>query len=59
VVEGTNEFFKEQAMLSLARVYRLANQKDKSKKILQEFVEKYETSPFLPIAKAHLDEYHS
>ena len=59
VVDGTNDFFEEQAMLSLARVYRLANQKDKSKKILQEFVEKYETSPFLPIAKAHLDEYHS
>jgi tetratricopeptide (TPR) repeat protein len=59
VVNGANEFFKEQAMLSLARVYRLANQSDKSKKILEEFVEKYETSPFLPIAKAHLDDYHS
>ncbi len=59
VVDGANEFFRQQAMLALARVYRLANQKDKSKKILQEFVEQYETSPFLPIAKAHLDEYHS
>ncbi len=59
VVDGAHDVFKEQAMLSLARVYRLHNQKDKSKKILEEFLEKYKTSPFLPIAKAHLDEYHS
>ncbi len=59
VVDGPNDFFKEQAMLSLARVYRLDNQKDKSKKILEEFLEKYKSSPFLPIAKAHLAEYHS
>ncbi|NIR13647.1 MAG: tetratricopeptide repeat protein [Desulfobacterales bacterium] len=59
VVDGPNDFFKEQAMLSLARVYRLDNQKDKSKKILEEFLEKFKSSPFLPIAKAHLAEYHS
>ena len=59
VVDGPNDFFKEQAMLSLARVYRLDNQKDRSKKILEEFLEKYKSSPFLPIAKAHLAEYHS
>lgn len=59
VVDGPNDFFKEQAMLSLARVYRLDNQKDRSKKILEEFLEKYKSSPFLPLAKAHLAEYHS
>jgi tetratricopeptide (TPR) repeat protein len=59
LVDGPNDFFKEQAMLSLARVYRLDNQKDRSKKILEEFLEKYKSSPFLPIAKAHLAEYHS
>jgi len=59
VVDGPNDFFKEQAMLSLARVYRLDNQKDKSKKILEEFLEKFKSSPFLPMAKAHLAEYHS
>jgi tetratricopeptide (TPR) repeat protein len=59
VLDGAYDFFKEQAMLSLARVYRLDNQKDKSKKILEEFLEKYKSSPFVPIAKAHLDEYHS
>jgi outer membrane protein assembly factor BamD (BamD/ComL family) len=59
VVDGPNDVFKEQAMLSLARVYRLDNQKDKSKKILEEFLEKFKSSPFLPIAKAHLAEHHS
>ncbi len=59
VVDGPNDFFKEQAMLSLARVYRLDNQKDKAKKILEEFLEQFKSSPFLPIAKAHLAEYHS
>ena len=59
LMEGPNDLFKEQAMLSLARVYRLDNQKDKAKKILEEFLEQFKTSPFLPIAKAHLAEYHS
>jgi tetratricopeptide (TPR) repeat protein len=59
IVDGANDIFKEEAMLSLARVYRLNDQKDKSKKILEEFLEKYKTSPFLPIAKAHLHEFHS
>lgn len=47
-------FFKEQAMLSLARVYRLSNQPEKSHEILEKFVEKYDTSPFLPQVKAQL-----
>jgi outer membrane protein assembly factor BamD (BamD/ComL family) len=59
ITAGPDDLFKEQAMLSLARVYRLAHQEDKSKEILKEFVEKFKTSPFLPIAKAHLYEYHS
>jgi outer membrane protein assembly factor BamD (BamD/ComL family) len=59
VVDGPNDSFKEQAMLSLARVYRLDNQKDKAKKVLEEFLEQFKSSPFLPIAKAHLAEYHS
>jgi len=46
--------FKESVMLSLARVYRLDSKDEKSKKILKEFVEKYPTSPFLPMAKARL-----
>ena len=47
--------FKAQAMLDLARVYRLSDQGDKSKEILSAFVTDYETSPFVPFAKAHLN----
>jgi len=48
-------FLREQAMLSLARVYRLSHKLEKSREILKEFVEQFQTSPFLPIAKAHLN----
>ena len=46
--------FRESAMLSLARLYRLDNKDKKSKEVLKEFVEKYPTSPFLPMARARL-----
>jgi outer membrane protein assembly factor BamD (BamD/ComL family) len=56
-VNGVSDgFLKEQAMLSLARVYRLTDQLDKSKEILEQFIEKFTTSPYLPIAKAHLED---
>ena len=51
---GPDDSIKEQAMLSLARVYRLEHKMDKSNEILKEFVEKFKNSPFLPIAKAYL-----
>lgn len=54
VILGPDDFFKEQAMLSLARVYTLSNQKDKAREILEDFVSTYPTSPFLPQAKARL-----
>ena len=57
IMAGPDDFFKEQAMLSLARVYRLAKQEDKSREILKEFVEKFKSSPFLPVAKAQLNKY--
>jgi len=56
IMSGPDALFKEQAMLNLARVYRLAHQKEKSKKILKEFIKKYENSRFLPIAKAQVDQ---
>jgi len=55
IMSGPDEFFKEQAMLSLARVYRLDNQQEKSSEILTEFVEKFKASSFLPMAKALLN----
>jgi len=54
ITAGPDDYFKEQAMLHLARVYRLSNQEDKSVGILKEFIEKFKASPLLPIAKAHI-----
>ena len=56
VMSGPDDLFKEQAMLNLARVYRLAHQQEKSKNILKEFIKKYGNSPFLPLAKAHVEQ---
>lgn len=56
---ATDDLFREQTMFTLARVYRLAGQRDKAKETLENFVRQFETSPFLPMAKAHLQEYHS
>jgi len=55
ITAGQDDFFKEQAMLSLARIYRTVNKKEKSDKILKEFIEKFNNSPFLPLAKSHLN----
>jgi outer membrane protein assembly factor BamD (BamD/ComL family) len=46
--------FQESAMFGLARLYRLDRKDEKSREVLKEFVEKYPTSPFLPVAKARL-----
>ena len=54
VIEAPDNPFKETAMLSLARLYRLDNNPAKSEEILKEFVDKYEASPFHSMAKAHL-----
>ena len=50
-----HNFIAEQSMLSLARLYRETNQNEQAKKILKEFVEQYQQSPFLPFAKAYLN----
>lgn len=54
LVEAPNNPFKEMAMLSLERVYRLDNQPEKAHDILKRFVQEYQTSPFLRMAKARL-----
>ena len=46
--------FRELAMMSLARVYRLAKRNEDSKRILKQFIEEFPNSPFLPLAKALL-----
>jgi len=54
LVEVPANPFRETAMLSLERVYRLDNQPEKAHDILARFVQEYKTSPFLPMAKARL-----
>lgn len=54
ILASREDFFKEQAMLNLARVYTLQNDEGKSKAILGEFIEKFKDSSFLPLAKALL-----
>jgi tetratricopeptide (TPR) repeat protein len=51
--------FMEQTLLSLARLYRLSKQNDKAKEVYKEFIARFKTSPFMPEAKAYLDEYAS
>jgi tetratricopeptide (TPR) repeat protein len=53
VVQSDNPF-RESAMLSMARLYRLDNQPEKEKEILKNFVTEYKDSPFLPMVKARL-----
>jgi outer membrane protein assembly factor BamD (BamD/ComL family) len=54
LVEAKNNPFRETAMLSLERLYRLDNQPQKAYDLLKQFVQEYPTSPFIPMAKARL-----
>jgi len=54
VVEIPDNSFREPAMLSLARLYRLDNRPEKAREILNKFVEQHADSPLLPFAKAQL-----
>lgn len=55
VTSDKDDLFREQALLSLARVYRLSKQKELAMGVLREFVDTYKSSPFLAIARAHLE----
>ena len=59
IVSVSEDVFREQAMLTLARVYDLSRQQEKAKELLKEFVTKYKESPFVPLAKAQLKKYSS
>jgi outer membrane protein assembly factor BamD (BamD/ComL family) len=54
IISGLDTDFKEQAMLSMARIYRLDQKPEKSDEVLTEFIKKYPASPFLSQAKSHL-----
>jgi tetratricopeptide (TPR) repeat protein len=59
ILSSSENPFKEQATLNLARVYGLSKQPEKAKETLKEFIEKYKNSPFLSMAKARLNDYSS
>jgi outer membrane protein assembly factor BamD (BamD/ComL family) len=52
VVKGADGYSKEQAMLGLARIYRLKKDTAKSNEILKDFIGKYPSSPSIALAKA-------
>jgi predicted negative regulator of RcsB-dependent stress response len=54
IIEGPDDYIKEQAMLNLARVYRLAGKQDKSDEIIAEFKEKFPKSVYLDMADSFL-----
>lgn len=54
ILEPPDGPFNEIAMLHVERLYRLVNQNEKAEKVLKDFIDKHETSPFLPMAKARL-----
>jgi predicted negative regulator of RcsB-dependent stress response len=54
IVEDPANPFRETAMLNLERLYRLDNQPEKARDILETFIQDYKRSPFLPMAKARL-----
>ena len=54
VINAPDHPFKEPAMLSLARLYKLDQKPEKAKEIIKEFVETFKESPFLPVAKTYL-----
>ena len=54
VVNSSDEIFGETAMFNIARLYRLDNNPEKARSILEAFVKKYENSPYLPLVKAQI-----
>jgi len=51
--------FREFALLSLERLYRLSSRPDEAKKIMEEFIKEYPGSPFFYMAKARLLSYNN
>jgi tetratricopeptide (TPR) repeat protein len=54
ILDRAEDPFRETAMYSLARLYRLDGQPEKAEETLKKFVEEYKTSPFVARAKAGL-----
>ena len=46
--------FRETALFTLARLYRLAGQESRAAELARDFIEEFRGSPFVPIAKTYL-----
>jgi outer membrane protein assembly factor BamD (BamD/ComL family) len=55
VLDGPESPFKENAAYNLTRVYRLDHQTEQAQAAIKSFIEKYPSSPFVPLAKANLE----
>jgi len=54
IVDGEDNFLKEEAMFSLGRIYALNGQREMSRATLKDFINQFKESPLLPLAKATL-----
>jgi outer membrane protein assembly factor BamD (BamD/ComL family) len=54
LAERPDNPFAESAQLNLARLYRLDNQEEKAKQILERFIETHPDSPSVDFARAYL-----
>ena len=54
IIDDENNFLKEEAMFSLGRLYALSGQQEMSKKIFTDFINQFNESALVPLAKANL-----
>ena len=54
IVDGEDNFLKEEAMFSLGRIYALNGQPEMSRATFKDFINKFKGSPLLPLAKDNL-----
>ena len=54
VADSSDEVFVETAMFNMARLYRLDNNKEKAKSVLESFIKRFENSPYLPLVRAQI-----
>ncbi|MBN1626314.1 MAG: tetratricopeptide repeat protein [Deltaproteobacteria bacterium] len=50
IMQGPDDFIKEQAMLNMARIYRLDNKQDRAKEVLNQLKEKFPDSVYYDMA---------
>ncbi len=54
IIDDEDSFLKEEAMFTLGRLYALDGQEIKSRKTFRGFVNQFNTSPLVPVARANM-----